>query len=357
MVLQSVLLLFKRLIGFSALAYLPVMLVYLILRFTVQDRNWFVAELNTFAILLFIPLPILLTLSLLVRSRTGLLLLSPVMLIVAIWIGPRFLPKNPAAHSPVLRVMSNNISHFNIDPDRVPQIAQSQNPDVIFLQEVLIDEHQSALNALDVAYPYQTRQYDQMRQYMYNAYNITYSRYPFVISEQVDPQISLMPQIYRNVIEVDGQRIALYNIHLLSPGGERRLTRVTRFFRLTNNYFVRYALSYDDSIRNLQIEALLSFLATEPYPYIVAGDFNTSDFSMTYNRLASAMHDSFAEGGVGLGSSWPAVRALGYPAFIPPIIRIDYIWHSAGLQTVSAWKGDFSGSDHLPMFADFALSP
>ncbi len=344
----------KRVVNFSAFIYLSLMLIYFVLRFTVQDRFWLVAELNGFALLLFTPLPVLLVVNLLVRSRVGLLYLSPVMMIAAIWIGPRFLPKNTAqrtSSSPVLRVMSNNISHFNIDPDRVPEVALSQNPDVIILQEVLLDEQQLMFNPLDAAYPYQTLQDDQMRQSMYNATNITYSRFPFVISEQVDPHIPEMLQIYRNVIEFDGQRIALYNIHLLSPSGSSRLTNVS------NNYFVQYALGFDDAARNRQIEALLAFLATEPYPYIAAGDFNTSDFSMTYNRLASAMHDSFAEGGIGLGNSCPAARALGFPAFIPPIIRIDYIWHSAGLQTVYAWKGDFTGSDHLPMFAEFVLSP
>ena len=269
-----------------------------------------------------------------------------------LWFGPRFLPKNNAvlaSNSTTFRVMTNNISHFNIAPEKVPELALSQKPDVIFLQEVQLSDAGQALTALDESYAYQTRQNDTMRADMYNAVNITYSRFPFVISEEVDPNIPEMPLIYRNVIEINGQRTALYNIHLLSPGG-------SRFRRIISNYFVRYAFNFDDRIRNSQIDALLAYLATEPYPYIAAGDFNTSDFSMTYTHLAAQMRDSFSEAAVGLGGSWPAIRLVHVPSFVPPVIRIDYIWHSAGLQTVKAWEGDFVGSDHLPMFADLVVA-
>jgi len=343
--------LFRRVANFATLTYLLLMILYLILRFTIQDHHWTISLLNNFALLLFAPLPLLLLFGFLARSRRATLYLLPIITLLALWFGPRFLPKNHTTQATTFRVMSNNVSHFNLDPERVPQLALAQNPDIIFLQEIQLSDQEQVFSVLDSAYPYQTRQQDQMRTSMYSAVNITYSRFPFVSSEEIDPHIPEMPSLYRNVIEINGQRIALYNIHLLSPGGAGRLSG------LTSNYFVRYALGFDDTIRNSQVDALLAFLATEPYPYIVAGDFNTSDFSMTYTQLAAHMYDSFAEAGIGLGSSWPAARALGLPAFIPPIIRIDYIWHSAGLQALNAWKGDFVGSDHLPMFANLALSP
>ncbi len=346
----------QRLVNAISLMYLLSMALYLLLRFTIQDRIWIISQLNSFALLLFIPLPIVLLMALLARSRRAVAYALPVLIIALLWFGPRFLPKNlpiPSANTPKLRVISSNISHFNIAPERVPALAASQNPDVIFLQEVQPDTQNDVLSALDEAYPYRTVQDDAMRLSLYTAVNITYSRLHFITSEQVNPQIPDMPLIYRNVIELDGQPIVLYNIHLLSPGGGGRFQRLTRF---ATNYFVRYALNFDDTARNRQIDALLIFLAAEPYLYIVAGDFNTSDFSMTYIQLAAHMHDSFADAAVGLGGSWPAARALGLPSFLPPLIRIDYIWHSDGLQPTSAWEGDFVGSDHLPMFADFVTS-
>jgi endonuclease/exonuclease/phosphatase (EEP) superfamily protein YafD len=40
---------------------------------------------------------------------------------------------------------------------------------------------------------------------------------------------------------------------------------------------------------------------------------------------------------------------------VPPLVRIDYIWHSDGLEAVNAWRGEFIGSDHMPMHAVLAL--
>lgn len=341
--------LFRRIVNFTTLAYLLLMAFYLIARFVLQDRHWIISQINSFALLLFIPLPILFLVSGLARARRAVLYLVPVVVLLVVWIGPCFLTKNHSAEGAALRVMSNNVSHFNIDPEQVPRLALAEKPDVIFLQEVQLADQQQAFSVLDSVYPYQTRQEDQMRTGMYAAVNITYSRFPFVSSETIDPHIPEMPSLYRNVIEFNGRRVALYNIHLLSPGGAGRLTE------LSSNYFVRYAFGFDDAARNRQVEALLAFLANEPDAYIVAGDFNTSDFSMTYAQMAAQMQDSFAEAGVGLGSSWPAARAFGWPAFIPPILRIDYIWHSDGLQATRAWKGNFTGSDHLPMLAEIGL--
>ena len=342
----------QRIINLLALAYLLFIALYLVVRFTIQDGIWIVSLMNTFAPLIFVPLPFLMILALIVRSRRAAFYLVPIIICVLVWFGPRFLPKNNAlpANASTLRVMTNNVSHFNVAPEKVPELALSQQPDVIFLQEVQLSDAGQALATLDAAYPYRTSQNDSSRSNLYAAVNITYSRLPFVMSQQIDPHIPEIPLIYRDVIEVDGQRIALYNIHLLSPGG-------SRFKRVITNYFVRYVFNFDDTIRNSQIDALLAYLASEPYPYIAAGDFNTSDFSMTYTHLAAQMHDSFSEAAIGLGGSWPAIRLVHVPSFVPPVIRIDYIWHSAGLQTAKAWEGGFVGSDHLPMFADLVVAP
>ncbi len=113
---------------------------------------------------------------------------------------------------------------------------------------------------------------------------------------------------------------------------------------------------YDDSARDAQIHALIARLQDEPLPYVVAGDFNMSDQSVIYGDLAAAMGDSFREAGTGLGTSWPMLQAsFGLPLSIPPLMRIDYIWHSDEFRAVEASVGPFLGSDHLPMLATLAL--
>jgi endonuclease/exonuclease/phosphatase family metal-dependent hydrolase len=245
--------------------------------------------------------------------------------------------------------MTNNVWRLNPTPEDVAQMALASLPDVGFLQEVQLSTQGDALEVLTSEYPYQTQLVDEIRLSMYKAVNITLSRYPFVESEQVALDLPDMPFIYRNVIEFNGERIALYNAHLITPFTEDPRLPVG------DSYFAKVALGYDDHERNQQIDTLLAYLQNEPYPFIIAGDFNLSDLSMTYAGMIGQLHDSFIEGGNGLGNSWPEARALGLPAFLPPLVRMDYIWHSDGLQTVRAWQSEFVGSDHLPLFAEFAL--
>jgi vancomycin resistance protein VanJ len=342
--------LLKRLIVLAARLYLLFMVVYLVGRFIVQDGFWLLSLLNTFALLLFLPLPVLLILALAVRSRLALLNVLPVIALALLWFAPRYLPKSIALpEPPIIRVMTHNVWHSNPTPGAVSDLVLMASPDVVFLQEFETSAQLDGLTPLRAEYPYETNLEDTQRLDMYTASNITLSRFPFVESEQIALDTANMPSIYRNVIEIDGRRIALYNVHLVSPSnGRSRLNA-------GGNYIARYTFSFDDRERNQQIDALLAHLSTEPYPYIVAGDFNTGDLSMTYQRLRGQMADSFSAAGFGLGASWPVVDALGWPSFIPPLVRMDYIWHSSGLRTVSAWQGHFVGSDHLPILADLVF--
>ena len=96
-------------------------------------------------------------------------------------------------------------------------------------------------------------------------------------------------------------------------------------------------------------------VALLPLPFIVAGDFNTSDQDAMYPALAARMIDSFRERGVGFGTSWPSPGMLPIPVFLPPLVRIDYIWHSPGISTRAAWQARTVGSDHLPLVADLVI--
>ena len=77
----------------------------------------------------------------------------------------------------------------------------------------------------------------------------------------------------------------------------------------------------------------------------------------TLEQLAAHGRDSFRKAGRSFGASWP-LRVNGeFPAFIPPLLRVDYIWHSDGFQTVTAQQGPPLGSDHLALMATLTLLP
>ena len=112
-------------------------------------------------------------------------------------------------------------------------------------------------------------------------------------------------------------------------------------------------LRYDERRRNAQIRRFLEYTRAESKPFIVAGDFNTSDASLIYVEVAALVSDAWRAAGVGAGRTWPVAEAIGLPRVVQPLLRIDYIWHSADLRTVAARVGEPIGSDHLPVTVEF----
>jgi vancomycin resistance protein VanJ len=309
------------------------------------DRFWWLSLLNTFAHLLFLPLLLFVPLALLIRTRQPILRMLPVMLIGGLWFGPYFLPKNlPTPTGSVIRVLTLNVWGNNNDLSRIETWVREVNADIVLLQEISPAYATDSLPNLIDLYPYQFSQPDSTRW----GGIITLSRYPIVENEYVDLQVPPEPQ--RSVIDINGQRIAVYNVHLAWPVSNPRIQPPV------DSLYWRVALGFDDGARNQQITNLLDHLEKEPYPYLVGGDFNTSDQSATYNRIAAQMHDTFREAGVGFGASWPVSAARGLPAFLPPLIRIDYLWHSEGFRTLKAHQPQPVGSDHLPLQVELEIS-
>lgn len=326
--------------------YVVLFLAYLLLRSATGDRHWWVSLVNTFAHLLFLPLLILLPLAVMLRARLAALRLLPVAVLGAAWFGPYFLPKTQAASgSETISVMTFNIWGRNPRLDELPDYIRSMNTDVVLLQEVSPRFVRESLPLLRDVYPHQFAPIDEPGW----AGVVTLSRHPIVSAEFVDLGLENGRVQTRAVLDAHGQRIAVYGVHLSWPVRHARLSLPI------DNYVLRVLVSYDDRKRNREIEGLLRRLQSEPYPFIVGGDFNTSDQSPTYQQLAGQLRDSFREVGHGFGASWPVSPSRGFSALIPPIIRIDYLWHSPSLRALSAWRGQPAGSDHLPMLAVLEL--
>lgn len=335
----------KIIVVFSASIYGFLLVIYLLLRLIFGDRFSWLSLLNTFAHLLFLPLLLFVPLALLMRTRQTILRIFPLMLIGSLWFGPYYLPKNPPAPTgEVISVLTFNVWGNNHDLTRTETWIRDTNADIVLLQEISPTYAADCLpNLLDL-YPYQFSQPDLTRW----GGIITLSRYPIIKNEYIDLQIP--PEIQRSVIDVNGQHIAVYNVHLAWPVSNPRITPPI------DSFYWRVALGFNDRARNEQITNLLDHLKKEPYPYFVGGDFNTSDQSATYSRIAAQMRDSFREAGVGFGASWPVSAARGLPSFLPPLIRIDYLWHSDGFRALEAHQPPPVGSDHLPLVVKLEIS-
>ena len=329
----------QRLVGVGAGLYATFLIVYLVLRLALADSQWWLALLHNFAPYYFAPLLILLPLLWLLRMpRTALRLLP--LLLIGLWLyGPRFLPKSPVvASEPSLKLVSFNTQFALGGLEKITDWLAASETDLILLQEVGPENSAQLFSLLSDHFAYTVD--------LEGTTQATLSRHPFVQSERIDLAVTDEQRTQvgnwfadRLVIEVAGEPLAVYNVHLPLP------VRDTPYFDLNlHNGLAHLALRYDEIRRNVFIHNLLTMLNDEPLPFVVAGDFNTSDNALIYNDLAALMHDSFREAATGLGATWP-VNLSG----IQPLLRIDYVWHSDGLRAVSAEIGPHLGSDHLPL--------
>ena len=315
--------------------YALLLAIYLILRFVVGDRFWWLAFLNNFAPYYFLPLVIFVPLALIERRWSSLARLLPFVLIALLLYGPYWLPKNvaAAAEDQPLKVLTFNVLPANPRLDDVIDWIREMDADIVLLQELAPHVKTRLRDELADLYPYSDDLPDNQ---------LTLSRYELLTNETVE-LVGWWAQ--RSTFAINGRTIAIYNIHLIVPTNE-----VPHFYTPIDNGFVHLVLQYDETRRNAQIHALLERLKTESLPYIVAGDFNTSDNAIIYGEMSAALHDSFRESGIGMGASWTdETGEEGLPNFLPPLIRIDYVWHSDEIKAISANVGPRLGSDHLPL--------
>jgi len=83
-------------------------------------------------------------------------------------------------------------------------------------------------------------------------------------------------------------------------------------------------------------------------PVLMAGDFNTPPRGLFYGQLAGRFQDAFRERGWGWGYTFPSRF---------PVLRIDYVFHSAQWEVARCEVGPAPGSDHRPVFAELVLRP
>lgn len=316
-----------------ATLYLIGLSLYLLLRFVFGDGFWWLSLVNTLAPIVFLPLPFLLLYSWIRGQRWQRLLTTGLGLYALLWFGPYFWPKGePETLSPTFTVVTYNMHALT---EGLFDWLSGLEPDIVLLQEVPQDFLTTLPQDLVQRYPHQLAQAE-----LYKG-NAVLSRYPIRASEDLEGFSDYVPQ--RLEVEVAGRTLALYNVHLTWPIGSRRLPR-----GLTPGP-LHFLTAYSERQRNEDLRLLESWLEREPYPFVVGGDFNLSQHSVAYERFAEVAEDSFRQHGQGWGNTWYLHPHL------PPLLRIDYLWHSSELLSQDANVEPRLASDHLPLRASFAF--
>ena len=304
-----------------------------------SNPPWWLELIHTFSFYLFLGLPLALGLSLWRRWRWLAGSSTALGLGLLVYLAPYFL--NPAlntavCNAPTLKVVSYNMRN---DVQGFTDFLEREQPDIIFVQENAQAYAATGIPELLSVYPYQLSQPEVWG-------NMIVSRYPLSSAEDLADFGYSLPQ--RAVVEVEGQQIALYNLHLTWPIVQPRVDLNTRFF------FINALTGYDETARNSQLERLQAVLAEEPLPWLAVGDFNLSAFSPVYDRLRHTMNDAHRAAGFGLGLSWPAPKNQ---MRLPPLLRIDYVWHSDEFRACSSHRAPPLASDHFAIVATLATQP
>jgi vancomycin resistance protein VanJ len=231
-----------------------------------------------------------------------------------------------------LVVMTANIGNDLADPLRVARQAVASGADVIGLQEVSQRQAEALLAALADILPFSVIQGHGIPG------KAIFSRHPLTECEPVEiiagrPDLLALLGAPEGVVRVV---VAHPEPPRFGPGSIRRNT-----------------LSSD------QIRRLAEVVYRSQEPGLLLGDLNRVSWQRAAKVLREmGMIDAWLEGGRGPGftlpARWAGAAYRGNPlgkVSLPPLARVDYVWHTPHFRTEAAWLADASGSDHRPVVA------
>ncbi|WP_373073304.1 endonuclease/exonuclease/phosphatase family protein, partial [Zeaxanthinibacter enoshimensis] len=215
------------------------------------------------------------------------------------------------------------IKRDGVDEEIIDFVTQ-QAPDIVSFQEY--DPDQSARFR---SFPYKI-----VHREPYRVTQAIFSRYQIVSSGSLD-----FPGTHNNAIYADilykNDTIRVYNIHFQSfqviPS--RRL--------LTYKYSGRAMNKLSDAFpkQQQQAELLSAHCKQVPYPVIISGDMNNTQFSNVYRTVAKDMTDTFDVAGTGYGRSYNF-------RYFP--LRIDFILADKHFEVRAHKNFNVKLSDHFP---------
>lgn len=255
------------------------------------------------------------------RVGTATTLLAIVMLLPLL---RHYVPKSPPVMSgSSLRIVSANLFSQNRDEASIVRAIRDADADVIVLLEVTPWSYSLLRREFGATHRYEHRP-------RYNGGGMVMSRVPF---REATPPVQLPSNHTRVplVFELDGRELAIYPVHLVSPGSLRLIAQ-----------------------NREQIRELLKIDAAEARPMVIVGDCNMTPLTSNFGALREAgFRNTHQLIGWGAGNTWGPSwwRWLNRM----PGVQIDQIILQRGLTARSHRVGLDTGSDHRPVIAEIGF--
>ncbi|MEN1785599.1 MAG: endonuclease/exonuclease/phosphatase family protein [Bacteroidota bacterium] len=239
-----------------------------------------------------------------------------------------------------LSIMSYNVMNFNRYKwipvphagDSITSFIKQEDPDILCLQE------------------HSRIRFKQLSQYPYRSETPTtvprtiqaiFSKYPIVGEGSLEPPSTSNNIVYAD-IALPQDTIRVYNVHLESFSIVPSKTGLGEGMpqKLYGRMNTTFAKQVD------QVKLLKAHMSSSPYPMLLCGDFNNTQFSNVFRMAYQGMSDTFLEMGAGLGRTF---ELFGVP------IRIDYIMVDPNFEVLSHHNYDVKLSDHYPIMSELRL--
>ncbi|MEZ4774572.1 MAG: endonuclease/exonuclease/phosphatase family protein [Bacteroidia bacterium] len=250
-----------------------------------------------------------------------------------------------------LTIASFNVGTFDFKPAKIDTVAaliRSMDPDVISLQEFRNHKLAGNIHSLDylkekLEMPFAA--FVHLPVHIHGA--VIFSRYPIVAIDTLFlPQKEINSGILATV-ETPIGKVGVANIHLSSFQAAQTLEENEKVKDKFQGVWDRVKIVLP--LQQEKVKMVLEKTMVYPYPLIIAGDFNSPPHTRIGNQFRSRFSDSFAEGGSGIGWTYPLVGPLG--------LRIDYQYYTRELQVLNHKIFHSHVSDHYPIQATYHLVP
>ena len=329
-------------VALAYLSLLPATVWYAAYR-QLGDSPWWMFIVNSGAPYLFIPVPLVLVGALVVRRWSlALAALVPAAIFVMMF-GQQFVPVSARAASvdpgtPTLTVMTFNLHALNLGIDGIAEAIATADADVVALQELEATVAAGLVERLGDLYPYQ----DLIPNSGWSGLGV-FSKVP-------------LRQEQQRMGGTDRRNPQVVTLHL--PWGDTTLINVHNLSipRTLPDWPSEITASLRQ--RERVARAIHDYSRQRSTPMIALGDFNTTERSTAYETVALTLADSWHEAGYGFGNTFPGGPLTPTPLGLTPpswLLRIDYVFHSEEIVTVTADIGPWDGgSDHRPVLVTLA---
>jgi endonuclease/exonuclease/phosphatase family metal-dependent hydrolase len=258
----------------------------------------------------------------------------------------RFSPSEAYANDEGFFVMTYNVRNLNMN-EQIPianvdssviQFILKEAPDILAVQEAHYAMRRTT--PLDKMYPHKfvDFEYGVPKTSVINA---LYSKYPLLNVEVIDFPKSDNAALFAD-IALPNDTIRVYNVHLQS------FSVVPDVEHLQKEESGKLLKRIMRGLKRQEEQAFIirQHMADSPYPVVLSGDFNNTQFSKVYRILKGSFEDTFLEAGSSFGKT--------FEIFDLPM-RIDYVFADKNFLVKSHLNYDIELSDHYPITAHIVL--